>query len=251
MKGLYSTLFFSFICLSSSLTAQYAEVGYAVYYADYLAGEKTAYGELYNPAFFTCAHKQHPLGTLLKVSRIDDGRSIVVRVNDKGPFKSGYIVDLSKVAGSYIGLDLDGKAQVRVEVVGYSKTNPVPEGYVAPQSFSARGAGPSNYADVPTSYGAGDLSNSNSGAIRRLEKGQGGFGIQLASYSLEENAERQAKSLQEQGVKNLYLQESWTNYQGKMYRLIVGRFSDRNKAVQHLDYLRRQKGVNGFVTMLE
>lgn len=244
------------LCLITAgpLGAQYAETGYAVYYADYLIGRQTAYGEVYNPHFFTCAHKRHPLGTLLKVTRIDDGRSVLVRVNDKGPFKEGYVVDLSKVAGRYLGLDVDGKARVRVEVVGYSETNPVPEGYQPPRDITtARGISqPSAYGNRPDEYGASSLaSGTASGEIPRLEAGPGGFGIQVASYTLEENAVRQARALQAQDVKNLYIQESATSYSGTMYRLIIGRFRTRDQAEQALQFLRRQKGVNGFVTMLK
>jgi len=236
---------------SAPLFSQYAETGYAVYYADYLAGRKTAYGEIYAPQNFTCAHKKHPLGTLLKVTRVNDGRSVTVRVNDKGPFNDGYIVDLSKVAGQYLGLDLDGKAQVTVEAVGYSNTNPIPEGYIPPRTQTAKGVSPMNYGEQPSSYNVLGSNADNPGEIQRLTDGQGGFGIQVASYSLEENAIKQAKALQEQGIQNLFLQESWTSYKGKMYRLIIGHYQKRDQAVQQLDYLRRQKGVNGFVTMLK
>lgn len=236
---------------SAPLFSQYAETGYAVYYADYLAGRKTAYGEIYAPQNFTCAHKKHPLGTLLKVTRINDGRSIVVRVNDKGPFNDGYIVDLSKVAGQYIGLDLDGKAQVTVEVVGYSNTNPIPEGYIPPRALTNKGVSPATYGEQPSSYNVLGANSGDAGEIKRLVEGQGGFGIQVASYSLEENATQQAKALQEQGIQDLFIQESWTSYKGKMFRLIIGQYQNRDQAVKQLDYLRRQKGVNGFVTMLK
>jgi rare lipoprotein A len=121
--------FFSLILLGAiswSLQGQSAaqNVGYAVYYADYLDGETTAMGEIYRKDAFTCAHKYHPKGTLLKVTRLDNNTSVIVRVNDRGPYGEGLIVDLSKVAAKKLDLIKAGKAWVRVEAVGKSNVNP-------------------------------------------------------------------------------------------------------------------------------
>jgi rare lipoprotein A len=179
-------------------------------------------------------------------------------VNDKGPFKAGYIVDLSAVAGKYIGLDLDGKAKVRIEVVGYSETNPIPRDYIQQVNLTAKGfTSPTDYGnmDQPTDYsntasGTSSVYNPNE-PIRRLKTNVGGYGIQLASYSIEANAERQVRSLQEQGIKDVYIKEHTTAYSGEsMYKIIIARFADKTMAEQQLKLLRRQKGVNGFVTRL-
>ena len=100
--------------------AQAPEYGTAIYYADYFQGKKTASGETYDKYAFTCAHKVHPFGTQLKVTRMDNFKSVVVRVNDRGPYNPGCIIDLSWAAADQVGLLLDGKAEVKVEVVGYS-----------------------------------------------------------------------------------------------------------------------------------
>ncbi len=101
-----------------------SETGTAVYYADYLHGRITAMGEGYRREEYTAAHKTYPKGTLLKVTRLDNGLSTVVRVNDRGPFVEGLMIDLSKAAAMDIGLLRDGKAQVRIEPVGQSDQNP-------------------------------------------------------------------------------------------------------------------------------
>lgn len=104
---------------------QILEVGNAVYYADYLHGKKTASGELYDKNAFTCAHKTLAYGTILKVTRLDNGKSVNVRVNDRGPFGEGLVVDISRAAASQIGLLRDGKTRVSIEMAGFSNTNPV------------------------------------------------------------------------------------------------------------------------------
>ena len=121
MKYLFSLLLLiSFLPLTF---AQY-ESGYALYYADYLHGRQTASGEIFSQQQLTCAHKTHPFGTLLKVTRQDNGMSVIVRVNDRGPFCDGCSVDLSRIAAERIDLIKAGKKMVHVQVVGFSKTNP-------------------------------------------------------------------------------------------------------------------------------
>lgn len=258
----YQHYFFFLLVLVSAapLQAQFAETGYATYYADYLEGRPTAYGDTYQGDQFTAAHPKHPINTLLKITRIDDGRSVTVRINDKGPFKTGYIVDLSAVAGKYIGLDLDGKAKVRVEVVGYSDRNPVPKDYIPQVDMIAEGySSPTSYGEggLPTSYRTKGVDSGSPASynpaepIRRLRDNIGGYGIQLASYTNIANAERQVRSLQAQGIKDIYIKEKPSSYSDEiMYKIIIARFADKEQAEQQLKFLRRQKSLNGFVTLL-
>lgn len=148
--------------------AQAPEYGYAIYYADYFQGKRTANGEIYDKYALTCAHKVHPFGTLLKVTRTDNFKSVVVRVNDRGPYNPGCVIDLSWAAADQIGLLLDGKVEVKVEVVSSSgsvSTAKQQESFAqltvksAPTAYSA----PSNVPEqaVPQSYN----SYSNSAAL--------------------------------------------------------------------------------------
>ncbi len=113
---MFSVLSFFFMT-SVSLFAQ-EEYGLASYYGDEFHGRETAYGETYDKTKFTCAHKKHPKGTMLKVTRIDNNKSVIVRVNDKGPFVKGRIIDLSKAAAQKIGLLDTGLAEVKIQVLG-------------------------------------------------------------------------------------------------------------------------------------
>lgn len=108
-------LFFAFPILIS-LQAQ--EYGLASFYSDEFDGRSTAYGEIYDKDKMTCAHKKHGLGTILRVTRLDNKKSVEVRVNDKGPYIKGRVVDLSKAAARKLGLTQDGVVEVKVEVVG-------------------------------------------------------------------------------------------------------------------------------------
>ena len=91
--------------------------GEASYYGPGFHGKQTASGEIFDQDDFTCAHKSLPFGTKLKVVRVDNGSSVVVRVNDRGPYVDGRILDLSVAAGKKIGLDMVGHAEVVATVI--------------------------------------------------------------------------------------------------------------------------------------
>lgn len=91
--------------------------GEASYYGPGFHGKLTASGETFNQNDYTCAHKTLPFGTKLKVVREDNGESVEVRVNDRGPYVGTRILDLSVAAGKKIGLDKVGHAKVTATVV--------------------------------------------------------------------------------------------------------------------------------------
>ncbi len=93
--------------------------GEASYYGPGFEGNLTANGETFDSSEMTCAHKSLPFGTMLRVTRDDTGESVVVRVNDRGPYAKGRILDLSAAAGKKIGLDKVGHAAVTAEIIGH------------------------------------------------------------------------------------------------------------------------------------
>lgn len=97
--------------------AGYTEVGNASFYADKHQREKTASGELYDHKAKTAAHRKLPFGSRLKVTNIKNGKSVVVRVNDRGPFSAKRVIDLSRSAFSRIGDTSAGVIRVRIEVI--------------------------------------------------------------------------------------------------------------------------------------
>jgi rare lipoprotein A len=95
----------------------YTETGIASWYGPNFHGKYTANGELYDMNDLTAAHKTLPLPSIVRVTNLDNGRSIKVRVNDRGPFVKGRIIDMSKRAAQLLGFDGNGTARVRVEIV--------------------------------------------------------------------------------------------------------------------------------------
>ncbi len=104
--------------------SQLHQTGMASWYGPGFAGRLTANGEIFDPSQLTAAHKELPFNTLVRVTNQRNMRSVVVRINDRGPFKPGRIVDLSRAGAEAIGMVGSGVAQVTLEVLT------LPEGVV-------------------------------------------------------------------------------------------------------------------------
>jgi len=93
---------------------RYFERGMASWYGPGFYGKKTANGEVYTGKEMTAAHRSLPFGSKVKVTRVDNGRSVVVRINDRGPFQKGYVIDLSKTAAKKIGLSQSTEVELQI-----------------------------------------------------------------------------------------------------------------------------------------
>jgi rare lipoprotein A len=96
----------------------WTEKGIASWYGEPYHGRRTASGEIYDMHRLTAAHKTLAFGSVVKVTRRDTGADVKVRINDRGPFIGGRIIDLSFAAAKKIDLDIDGVAPVKIKVVG-------------------------------------------------------------------------------------------------------------------------------------
>jgi rare lipoprotein A len=92
-----------------------ASTGVASWYGPGFSGKKTANGDIFDETKMTAAHKTLPLGTKAKVTNVNNGKSVEVEINDRGPYAEGRIIDLSQAAASAIGIIDRGVAKVRVE----------------------------------------------------------------------------------------------------------------------------------------
>ena len=123
-KGYLYVLIFSIVLECSSAPAKrdsnwigYTESGKASYYAMKFQSKKTASGELYDKAKKTAAHMKLPFGTKVKVTNTKNSKSVIVKINDRGPFVKGRIVDLSGSAFSSIANFDAGVIEVKIEVI--------------------------------------------------------------------------------------------------------------------------------------
>lgn len=91
--------------------------GLASWYGPGFAGRLTANGEIFDPSQLTAAHKELPFNTLVRVHNLENGRTVVVRINDRGPFKPGRVIDLSRAGAESIGMIGSGVARVQLELL--------------------------------------------------------------------------------------------------------------------------------------
>jgi rare lipoprotein A len=115
------------LALAPSLLAAEAgawtEEGLASWYGAEFQGRPTSSGEIFNPANMTAAHKSLPFGTMVRVSSPTTGREVVVRINDRGPFVVGRIIDLSQAAAQKLGIGAAGTVLVRLSLDGSGATS--------------------------------------------------------------------------------------------------------------------------------
>ncbi|MEC5147807.1 septal ring lytic transglycosylase RlpA family protein [Chitinophaga sp. 212800010-3] len=115
IRGCFAPLLFLLMATTSSCSRKIMETGKASYYADSFDGRKTASGEVFRQRRLTAAHRSLPFGTKVTVTNVSNGRSVKVRINDRGPFVTGRIIDLSHRAAAKLGMLNTGVANVEVK----------------------------------------------------------------------------------------------------------------------------------------
>ena len=183
--------------------ADYNETGQASWYGGQHHGRRTASGEVFDMNTLTAAHRTLPLPSLVEVTNTRTGQSAIVRVNDRGPFSNGRIIDLSRAAADAIGMRAQGVAEVRVRYVG-----PAP-----------RQGGGAVLADRPPSCPA---------RPRNRDVAEGGpYWVQAGSFAERDNARRAAERL------GAHASVDSARTGGRtLYRVLVGPWPDANSAEQ-------------------
>jgi len=241
-------LLFSFLTATAIGLFAQTNYGIASYYAPGLEGGKTSSGERYKHDGFTCANKDYPLGTILRVIRVDDGRAVEVRVNDCGPHKAGRVVDVSGAAAERIGLIRDGITAVRLELVklGTGKLacggryRPAPAANDQPASYENTGTPkPEQPASAPVIEGQGTY---RADAIQPIQEG---YGVQVGSYRVYDNASEVAADLQAKGYSKVLIR-----LRGNVHQVVLGPFESREAAAVYRDNLLRKYKMRGFVTAI-
>jgi rare lipoprotein A len=119
--------------------ADYDETGIAGWYGEELAGRRTANGERFDPSGMTAAHRTLPMGSHVEVTSVANGRNVVLRINDRGPYHGKRIIDLSRAAAQRLGISGVGRVRVRSVDAAYAGRPSTP---VMPAGPAAYGPGP-------------------------------------------------------------------------------------------------------------
>ena len=186
---------------ASAALSVYKNSAVASYYADKYHGRKTSNGEVFNMYDLTAAHKSLPFNTKVKVTNLSNGKSVVVRINDRGPFVKGREIDLSKAAAVKIGMIKSGTAKVSLEIVGGSDG--------AAGGLQDQKAGASNGGEGEKKSGAFAKTAAASGCDR--------WNVQLAAFSSKKNASIFAADAQAAGIRHLAYQTT----QSGIVRVII------------------------------
>jgi rare lipoprotein A len=262
-----------------SLVAQ--EYGGASIFTDNFQGKKTASGELYDMNKLTAAHKSYPFGSKIKITRLDNKQSVIVRVNDRGPYIKGRVVELSRKAAREIGLTED-EVKVRIDLVEKNDANEdirppkpapivelpdakkadlatkgaekkkktiapkeektVPKEYTAPEP---KRAVPPAKEDVGKAYKSGELYK-----MQLLKPERDGYGVQVAAMTDINNVMRKVAEMEQTFFKNVLVLADKDEAGKPSYKIILGPFPDATTAEAYKKTAKKKK-LNGFVINLK
>jgi rare lipoprotein A len=194
----------------------YVQTGIASWYGEKFHGRKTSNGETYNMYDMTAAHKTLPMNTWVLVKNLENDREITVRINDRGPFVSGRIIDLSYTGAQKIGILGPGTGKVRITALGEAL------------NFSGDSSGKN---DSPTSF-------------KFMNYETGNFTLQVGAFKTLANAEKYRDKLG-MTYPNVHIQ-NYTDERGTFYRVRLGSFTSLKDAEMFSDKLISQ---NKFITV--
>lgn len=201
-----SSFFFMFFLFGKQIYKNNVIISY---YAEAFHGKKTSNGEIFNMNDFTCAHKTLPFNTILKITNFKNGKSVQVRVNDRGPFVVGREVDVSKAAALNLDMIKSGTCRAKIEIVKLGKNTKLSE-----QTASSA-------VKIMESKG-----EKNSTALPKMQTQKENFyDIQIGAYSTREAANKVAQKMLKQGFKNLVFQNT-----SKNVRVVIKKVSEENLA---------------------
>lgn len=207
----------------------YSEVGIASWYGEDFHAKKTANGENYDMNTLTAAHRTLPLPSIVKVTNLENGRSLVLRVNDRGPYAKNRIIDISKRGAQLLGFQTKGTAKVRVEILPEEskelKAALLGEKYTPstpPVKIAASTSASSNPLQL---VGAGAQNLNQPKVVKSYPKGS--WFVQAGAYSKKASAQNLSSQLEKFGDTNVY----YVDVDGqKFYRVRVGPYAHEKEA---------------------
>lgn len=195
--------------------------GIASWYGPKFHGKKTSNGEIYSMYAHTAAHKTLPMNTIVKVTSQENGKSTIVRINDRGPFVAGRIIDLSNVAARDIDMLTTGTARVKVEVIGF-------DGVISDSMpLSKENLANSEYEIAHTNNSV-QLSN---------------FMVQIGAFRRKEGAEAFKNTHSNHAPYHATIREYQLN-DSPIYRVMLSGFKSEEEA---RDFIKSNKVVGAFI----
>jgi rare lipoprotein A len=223
----------------TGISTPFSQTGHASWYGKKFHGRKTASGEVYDMFKLSAAHKTLPLPSYARVTNLSNGKSLVVRVNDRGPFGRPRIIDLSYAAAKQLDIIQHGSSQVEISLIdttqpvsaalpAASETVQVTREIVNRESVPPVTAAATTPASTPTTTASMNASGLDANGIY----------IQVGAFGQEENADR----LQKRIVNSIPETQTLLNkvYNGKLFQVVLGPYPDHALAAQAASQMRDQ-----------
>ena len=220
---------------------RYVEEGIASWYGDDFHNKRTANGETYNMRAITAAHRTLPLPSIVKVTNLENGRSIIARVNDRGPYVKNRIIDVSQKGAELLGYRNKGTARVRVEILE-KESKAIKEAMLSPLNVSKTYNEAINYNLVDTKEAiamkiatakaemAKEQLEVKNNVKNKIERGE--FFVQVGAFSDYNKAKAMADSMKRFGKVSIY--EAYLSKDG-VYRVRIGAYQSRDEALKIMD----------------
>ena len=213
-------------CCTPQLISQsnvYIQYGKASFYADRFEGRITASGEKYISSEYTAAHLTLPFGTKVKVTNVNNDKTVIVRINDRGPFIQGRIIDLSKSAALEIGIMGQGVANIKLEVLNREESIQMPE---------------RETEKIATHEDESPISERKYYSMVAEKSSPKGFGVQIGSFKEMVNLMQVSEQLKSKYNQKITIEVSSVN-DVKIYRIILGELQDRSRAEKLLEKIQK------------
>lgn len=257
-------LLFAYFWPASGVHAQWTQAGEASFYADKFHGRRTASGELYDKNAYTAAHRELPIGSVVRVSRPGTRHSVEVRINDCGPHRPHRIIDISRAAAQELDLLHDGVGKVVVELVTLG------DGHCAcdrkrfwSEAERAAALGPTlpvanmpadtTHAKAPaptmppiTTPEPAPSREDTAAPNKPTPTPVAGWAVQAGAFGSRDNAQRLLQRLREQGIEPAFAQE-FAQPERSIHRVYAGPFASREEAADMQKRLKQTLNIEGIV----
>ncbi len=212
------------LLITNLVFGQITEIGLASFYADKFDGRITASGDIFDQKKMTAAHRTLPFGSKVKVTSFENSKTVIVIINDRGPFVNDRVIDLSKAAAKKLDFISKGVTKVKIEVISIAKGKqsskkaytPPPQKKKVQQSTS-----PSNASILSQAI--------EYYKVESTQISPQGFGIQVASYKEAANLMKRCDDLKKSTGKDIIIQVANSGGE-KVYRIILGTFTTKEQA---------------------
>lgn len=224
----------------------YEQTGTASWYGPNFNGQRTASGETYDQTALTAAHPTLPIPSLVQVTNLENGREVIVRVNDRGPFVGNRLIDVSQGAAQVLGMDRNGTARVHVRYLGPAPRHVNSDGSAAPVSTQVAPVAPPQTAQpaeegpaslLPPSSAAPTLAGAPldetpyqapAPAPQYAAVGAGSYFVQVGAFSDPANAQRVRDAVGAAGPVSVDVRRASSG--AELFRVRVGPWQSRDEA---------------------